>query len=90
MYATRSCHPNAKIFYRPIDAALRWCNLMAFEREILEAGRHCTTMLKIASHSGHVCMQIPKKFWMGFNMENSPTVASACQSQLEHPLTATK
>lgn len=48
MYATRSCHPNAKIFYRPIDAALRWCNLMAFEREILEAGRHCTTMLKIA------------------------------------------
>ena len=38
MYATRSCHPNAKIFYRPIDAALRWCNLMAFESEILEAG----------------------------------------------------
>ena len=27
----------AKIFYRPIDAAVRWCNLMANESMILEA-----------------------------------------------------
>lgn len=46
MYATRSCHPYAKIFYRPIDAALRWCNLMAFEREILETAQRCSAMLK--------------------------------------------
>lgn len=46
MYATQSCNPYAKTFYRPIDAALRWCNLMAFEREILEATQRCPTMLK--------------------------------------------
>lgn len=36
MYAIQSCNPYAKVFYRPIDAALRWCNLMAHEAEILE------------------------------------------------------
>lgn len=34
MYATYS---GAKLFYHPIDAALRWCNLIAHEREILHA-----------------------------------------------------
>lgn len=29
-------NPQAKTFYRPIDAALRWCNLMAHEAKILE------------------------------------------------------
>ncbi|WP_431479980.1 hypothetical protein [Pseudomonas simiae] len=29
-------NPHAKLFYRPIDAAIRWCNLMAFETQILE------------------------------------------------------
>jgi hypothetical protein len=37
MYATHSCNPYAKVFYRPIDAALRWCNLMAYETQILDA-----------------------------------------------------
>ena len=46
MYATQSCNLYAKAFYRPIDAALRWCNLMTFEREILEAVQHCPNMLK--------------------------------------------
>ena len=36
MYATQSCNPYAKVFYRPVDAAIRWCNLMAYETQILE------------------------------------------------------
>ncbi|WP_458369702.1 hypothetical protein [Pseudomonas fluorescens] len=38
--SARNFNPYAKIFYRPIDAAVRWCNLMAFESEILEAHSH--------------------------------------------------
>jgi len=30
-------NPNIKIFYRPIDAALRWCNLIRYEAEITQA-----------------------------------------------------
>lgn len=30
-------NPRAKIFYRPIDAALRWCNLYHYEAEIVQA-----------------------------------------------------
>lgn len=37
MDATYSGYPCAKLFYHPIDAALRWCNLMAHERDILHA-----------------------------------------------------
>lgn len=31
-----SFNPQAKTFYRPIDAALRWCNLVCFETQILQ------------------------------------------------------
>lgn len=48
MYATQSCNPYAKVFYRPIDAALRWCNLMAYETQILEAAWHYPRMLNTA------------------------------------------
>ncbi|NNA76463.1 hypothetical protein HBO13_27905 [Pseudomonas lactis] len=34
-------NPQAKIFYRPIDAALRWCNLIRFETQILQAACSC-------------------------------------------------
>lgn len=47
MYASRSCDLHAKVFYRPIDAALRWCNLMAFEAQILEAARNWPSKLDI-------------------------------------------
>lgn len=30
-------NPQVKIFYRPIDAALRWCNLIRFETQIVQA-----------------------------------------------------
>jgi hypothetical protein len=30
-------NPLAKVFYRPVEAAIRWCNLMAYESQILEA-----------------------------------------------------
>lgn len=29
--------PTPKVFYRPIDVAIRWCNLMAYETAILSA-----------------------------------------------------
>ncbi len=32
-------NPQTKLFYRPIEAALRWCNLIHHESEILEATR---------------------------------------------------
>lgn len=45
MYTPDSCNPLVKVFYRPIDAAIRWCNLMAHESQILEATRDCSAML---------------------------------------------
>ena len=30
-------NPNTKTFYRPIDAALRWCNLTRYEAQIMHA-----------------------------------------------------
>ena len=44
MYAD-NFNPQAKIFYRPIDAALRWCNLVRYEAEILQAAWHCPERL---------------------------------------------
>lgn len=38
-------NPLAKVFYRPIEAALRWCNLMAHETEILEVAWRCPAFL---------------------------------------------
>ncbi|UII69654.1 hypothetical protein LVW35_18465 [Pseudomonas sp. HN11] len=35
MYTPNSYNPLAKLFYRPIDAAIRWCNLMTHESQIL-------------------------------------------------------
>lgn len=40
--------PYAKIYYRPIEPALRWCNLMAHETEILEVSWHCPATLSTA------------------------------------------
>lgn len=40
MYAD-NFNPQAKTYYRPIDAALRWCGLMQYEAEILQAAWHC-------------------------------------------------
>lgn len=45
MYVPRSCDPLEKVFYRPIDAAIRWCGLMAHEAEILEAAWDCSALL---------------------------------------------
>lgn len=36
MYKANSCYPLEKAFYRPIDAAIRWCELMTHEGEILK------------------------------------------------------
>lgn len=45
MYTPDSCNPLAKVFYRPIDAAIRWCNLMAHEAKILELAWDCPALL---------------------------------------------
>ncbi|WP_065943453.1 hypothetical protein [Pseudomonas sp. 25 R 14] len=45
MYTPNSCHPEEKVFYRPIDAAIRWCNLMAHEAQILESAWCCPSLL---------------------------------------------
>jgi hypothetical protein len=36
-YDFKSCHALAKIYYKPIEAALRWCNLIEHEMRILQA-----------------------------------------------------
>lgn len=45
MYSPQSCNPLEKLFYRPIDAAIRWCNLMVHEAQILESAGNCPAML---------------------------------------------
>ena len=45
MYIPKNYNPYAKVYYRPIEAALRWCNLMAHEAEVLEASWHSSAML---------------------------------------------
>lgn len=36
-YDSKSCNALEKPFYKPIEAALRWCNLIAQEEVILRA-----------------------------------------------------
>lgn len=44
---SKSFNPQAKTFYRPIDAALRWCNLIRFETQILQAAWSYPAELKL-------------------------------------------
>ena len=34
-YDSKSCNTLEKLYYRPIEAALRWCNLISFEDQVL-------------------------------------------------------
>jgi hypothetical protein len=34
-YDSNSCSPLERPFYRPVEAAIRWCGLIAHESEIL-------------------------------------------------------
>jgi hypothetical protein len=45
MYEKNTVNPHAKLFYRPLDAAIRWCNLMAYETQILESAWDCPNLL---------------------------------------------
>lgn len=38
-------NPHAKSFYRPLDAALRWCNLTRYEAQIVQTGSQCPKRL---------------------------------------------
>ncbi|WP_413790945.1 MULTISPECIES: hypothetical protein [unclassified Pseudomonas] len=40
-------NPLAKTFYRPIDAVLRWCDLMQYEAKIVQAGEYCPHRLGV-------------------------------------------
>ncbi|MBW4793223.1 hypothetical protein [Pseudomonas tolaasii] len=44
-------NPHTKIFYRPIDAALRWCNLIRYEAQIVHA---------ISSHQENFSVLFPQ------------------------------
>lgn len=37
MYESNNFNPDSKLFYRPIDAAIRWCELINYERQILDS-----------------------------------------------------
>jgi len=41
-------NPHAKAFYRPVEAAIRWCNLTAYEAKILEVAWRAPNTLKSA------------------------------------------
>lgn len=45
--SSNNFNPQAKIFYRPIDAALRWCNLIRYEAQIVQAAWSCPEKLRI-------------------------------------------
>ena len=45
MYTPNSCNQRGKFFYRPIDAAIRWRNLMVHESLILESATECPAVL---------------------------------------------
>lgn len=42
----KNFNPQAKTFYRPIDAALRWCNLTRYEAQILQTALSYPEKLK--------------------------------------------
>lgn len=42
----KNFNPEAKTFYRPIDAALRWCNLTRYEAQIVQTAWSCPEKLK--------------------------------------------
>lgn len=37
MYESSHLNANEKLFYRPIEAAIRWCNLISYEPQILDS-----------------------------------------------------
>lgn len=45
MYEPNTFNPLAKMFYRPIEASIRWCNLMAYETQILEYAKDDPALL---------------------------------------------
>lgn len=45
MYDLNTYNALAKVFYRPIEAAIRWCNLTAHETQILESASDCPALL---------------------------------------------
>jgi hypothetical protein len=44
--SSNNFNPQAKTFYRPIDAALRWCNLIRYETQIVQAAWSCPEKLR--------------------------------------------
>ena len=44
--SSNNFNPQAKTFYRPLDAALRWCNLIRYESQIVQAAGSFPDKLK--------------------------------------------
>ena len=49
-----SKHPDSKIFYSPIEVAVRWCDLLELETQIL---REALTAHQTAKHSAPACIR---------------------------------
>lgn len=44
--SSKNFNPQARTFYRPIDAALRWCNLIRYEAQIVQSAWSCPEKLR--------------------------------------------
>ncbi|MFO3664625.1 hypothetical protein ACI6Q8_28240, partial [Pseudomonas amygdali pv. sesami] len=62
-----------KLFYRPIEAAIRWCELTIHEPLILESAWGNPERLSNDFRSGHACTRPSGRFWMPFEIESFRT-----------------
>jgi hypothetical protein len=56
-YDAKSCNALQKPFYRPVEAAIRWCGLVAHEADILEKLDSATMIPKIGQFPQWPCLQ---------------------------------
>lgn len=57
-YNEKSCNALEKPFYRPVEAALRWCGLIAHEAEILSALNEGSDIPKTGQFPTWPCLQV--------------------------------
>ena len=63
-YNPKSCNSLEKPFYRPVEAALRWCGLVAHEAQILINVGEDGIPKPDSFLNGLACKRIPKKSLM--------------------------
>lgn len=68
IYDSKSCSALEKPYYKPIEAALRWCNLIAHESHILQVTGEALFPPASAFPQWPCCGQMPKKSLMPFKI----------------------